>query len=100
MTGKGGYIYILTNKGRTVLYIGVTANLYARIQQHKDGSGSVFTQRYRCTDLLYYEFYPSIEEAIQREKQLKNWKREWKEQLIQKVNPLLTDLSGEIEDMQ
>lgn len=100
MTGKGGYTYILSNKTRSVLYIGVTANLYARILEHKSGRGSLFTQKYRCRDLLYFEFYPSIEEAIQREKQLKKWKREWKDTLIKQMNPTLTDLSRQIEDMQ
>lgn len=100
MTGKGGYTYILSNKRRTVLYIGVTANLYARVEEHKSGLGSVFTRKYQCTDLLYFEFFSSIEEAIQREKQLKRWKREWKEKLIKATNPQLLDLSGGIENMQ
>ena len=100
MRGKGGYIYILSNKSRTVLYIGVTANLYARTLEHKSGCGSAFTKKYRCFDLLYYEFYSSIEEAILREKQLKKWKRDWKEELIKSRNPLLSDLSGETEDLQ
>ena len=100
MTGKGGYTYILSNKTRTVLYIGVTANLYARVLEHRSGLGSLFTQKYRCRDLLYFEFHPSIEEAIAREKQLKKWKREWKEILIKEMNPELTDLSGQIENMQ
>ncbi len=100
MTGKGGYTYIMSNKTRSVLYIGVTANLYARVQEHISGLGSGFTQKYNCKHLLYFEFYSSIEEAIQREKQLKKWKREWKNKLIQELNPELKDLSGQIENMQ
>ena len=100
MTGKGGYTYILSNKTRTRLYIGVTSNLYARIQEHKTGIGSAFTQKYRCTDLLWYEFYSTIEEAIEKEKRLKKWKREWKDKLIQDFNPGLADLSGKTEDLQ
>lgn len=98
--GKGGYVYIISNKLRTVLYIGVTANLYVRIYEHKNGEGSVFSKKYHCTDLLYYEFHSRIEDAILREKQLKRWKRAWKEALIKSTNPKLKDLYGSIEDMQ
>jgi len=98
MNAKGGYIYIVSNKLRTVVYIGVTSNLHTRIHQHRNGEGSVFTKKYNCTDLLYFEYYQSIEEAILREKQMKKWKREWKMNLILKENPQLKDLSGSIED--
>jgi putative endonuclease len=97
---KGAYVYFISNKTRTVLYIGVTSNLYARIYEHKAGHGSVFTKKYHCTDLLYYEFHSSIEGAIQREKQLKKWKRSWKEDLIKANNPKLKDLYNTIEEMQ
>lgn len=97
---KGGYVYIVSNKARTVLYTGVTSNLYNRIYEHKNGHGSAFSRKYQCTDLLYCEFHPSIEEAINREKQLKNWKREWKETLIKSSNPKLKDLYDSSEDMQ
>lgn len=97
---KGGYVYIVPNKTRTVLYTGVTSNLYGRIYEHKNGHGSVFSIKYQCTDLLYYEFHSSIEVAIAREKQIKNWKREWKEALIKGTNPKLKDLYNSIEDMQ
>lgn len=90
---KGGYVYIVSNKKRTVLYIGVTANLAMRIAQHKCGSGSVFTRRYRCYDLIYFEKFDTIVDAITREKQLKNWKREWKLDLIREMNEKLEDLS-------
>jgi len=98
MTGKGGYIYIVSNKSRTVLYTGVTSDLANRIFEHKEGKGSQFTSKYKCVDLLYYEFYSTINEAIQREKQLKKWKREWKDQLIAKFNPTLKDLFKEVQD--
>ncbi len=100
MPGKGGYVYIVSNKTRSVVYIGVTSNLYARVYEHKNQMGSSFTIKYHCKDLLYYEFYPSIEEAITREKQLKKWKRAWKDDLIQKFNPSLTDLFHEVSEMQ
>ena len=100
MHSKGGYIYIMSNKSRSTLYIGVTANLAARIYQHKYEKGSKFTAKYNCTDLIYYEFYGSIEEAIMREKRLKSWKREWKIKLIKKMNPNFMDLHKEIEEMK
>jgi putative endonuclease len=97
---KGGYIYIVSNKSRTVLYIGVTSNLYARSYEHKMGVGSAFTTKYNCTDLVYYEFFPTIEEAIAIEKRLKKWKRAWKDELIESVNPTLRDLFDEVSEMQ
>jgi putative endonuclease len=100
MTGKGGYIYIISNKNRTVLYIGVTSDLYYRISQHKEFKGSIFAKKYNCVDLLYYKFYETIEIAIDREKQLKKWKRAWKDELIIKFNPGLKDLYSEVEDFR
>lgn len=97
---KGGYIYIVSNKYRTTLYIGVTTDLAARSDQHKNGDGSKFTKKYQCTDLIYYEFFPTIVEAINREKQLKKWKRVWKEDLIRRINPTLKDLYDDIGDMK
>jgi len=98
MTVKGGYIYIISNKNRTVLYIGVTSDLYRRITEHKELKGSVFASKYNCVDLLYYEFHETIEGAIDREKQLKKWKRIYKDELIKKFNPHLRDVYDEIED--
>jgi len=98
MIAKGGYIYIISNKNRNVLYIGVTSDLYNRITQHKSGEGSAFTKKYNCTDLLYYEFFESIVAAIEREKELKKWNRSWKDELIKKMNPELKDLfEGDID---
>ena len=90
---KKGYVYILGNHNRTTLYIGVTSNIERRILEHKAGVGSVFTSKYQLTDLLYVEHVPTIEAAIQREKQLKNWHRNWKMNLIkQDVGNRLTAL--------
>ena len=100
MRAKGGYIYIITNKNKTVLYTGVTSNLYARISEHKQGVGSKWASKYNCVDLLYYEFHEHIETAIKREKQIKKWKREYKENVINDFNPEWKDLFDEIEDMQ
>jgi putative endonuclease len=99
MKEYGGYIYIVSNKLRTVLYIGVTSGLYSRITEHKNGEGCAFTKKYKCTDIIYYEFYPQIEAAIEREKQLKKWNRSWKENLIKKMNPQLKDLYNDIVDL-
>jgi putative endonuclease len=90
---KTYYVYILSNKMRTVLYIGVTNDIERRMFEHKTGHGSVFAKKYNLTDLLYYETYPSNVDAISREKQLKNWHREWKWNLINKNNKNLIDLS-------
>jgi len=92
---KGGYVYILSNKYKTVFYIGVTSDIRTRIYQHQYEIGSKFPNKYKVKDLMYYEFYPSIEEAIKKEKQLKKWKRSWKLDLIQKNNPDLLDLAAD-----
>ena len=86
------YIYILSNKSNTTLYIGVTSNLIKRITEHKEGRGSVFTKKYKLTKLLYFEEFTDIRYAIAREKQLKGWKREWKLDLIKSINPNFRDL--------
>ncbi len=80
------------------MYIGVTSNLVARMYDHKNMVGSAFARRYSCIDLIYYEFHETIEGAIEREKQLKKWKRAWKDELISKFNPDLSDLSNRVED--
>ncbi len=93
---KDGFIYILSNKYRTVLYIGVTHDLKQRLYEHKSGEGSVFTKKYKTKYLIYYEYFENIVDAIDREKQLKNWHREWKFNLIKSVNPDLKNLEEEI----
>lgn len=90
---KESYVYITSNINRTVLYIGVTSNLKFRIEQHKNGVGSKFTSKYSVLDLLYFETFTTIELAIQREKQLKNWHSDWKWNLIKGKNRELKDLS-------
>lgn len=94
---KGGYVYIMSNKLRTVLYIGVTSDLETRVFQHKTGIGSNFTEKYQCHDIIYYEIFDHIESAIAREKVLKRWNRTWKEHLIKGFNPQLRDLWNDIE---
>jgi len=87
------YIYILTNKFNTVFYVGVTNNIAKRSFEHKAGLIEGFTKKYRVKKLVYLEEYSDINEAIKREKQLKNWHRDWKLNLIKKVNPEFNDLS-------
>jgi putative endonuclease len=91
---RRGYVYILASGKNGTLYIGVTNNLAERVQAHRDGNASVFTKRYSVTRLVWYEEYPVVPAAIQRETSLKRWKREWKIALIEKVNPDWDDLSG------
>ncbi len=86
----------MSNRHRTVYYIGVTADLVARVYQHRNEGGSAFTRKYQCTDLIYYEAYGRIEEAIAREKEVKKWKRAWKEALIKAKNPTMKNLSDEV----
>ena len=90
------YVYIMTNKPRGTLYIGVTNNVLKRSYQHKQAETESFTKRYNLNKLVYIECYEYIEEAIQREKQLKNWQRQWKIELIEFVNPEWTDFAETI----
>ena len=93
---KTGYVYIMSNFKRTTFYIGVTSDLGKRVWEHREGALPGFTKRYRLKYLVYYENAGTIIEAIGREKQLKNWHREWKINLIKSVNPTLADLTDEI----
>ena len=86
------YCYFLTNKNRTVLYIGYTNNLKRRINQHKNGNGALFTKKYNAVELLYFEEFNEKKEAKKREKQLKNWHKKWKWNLIKEFNPTLKTL--------
>lgn len=86
-------VYILTNKPKGTLYIGVTSNLQNRIEQHKEKRVGSFTKKYNLDTLVYYEQFSSMYDAISREKQLKNWRRQWKIALIEKRNPTWHDLS-------
>ncbi len=92
---KHGHIYFLSNHHRSTLYIGVTSDLERRVLEHKSGMGSSFTSKYNLTDLMYYEVFQEIETAIKREKQLKNWHKEWKWNLVKSQNPDLQDLAAE-----
>ncbi len=92
--GKEYYVYIMTNKSRT-LYTGITNNLMRRVDEHKKKLVAGFTSRYNIQFLVYYESTPSIHEAILREKQIKGWLRVKKIALINSMNPEWKDLSEE-----
>ena len=89
-------VYIMTNYLNTTFYVGVTNNLLRRVIEHKSQSKECFTSKYNLNKLVYYEITESIELAINREKQLKNWKRQWKIDLIKKNNSSFKDLSNDI----
>ena len=91
------YVYILTNPQKTVLYIGFTNNLTRRLQQHHDSKGSSksFAGKYYCYNLIYFEVYKYVNEAIAREKELKKWSRKKKEALIKTTNPNWDLLNGQ-----
>jgi putative endonuclease len=89
---KGGYVYMMSDRYRGGIYTGVTANLAARIVQHREGRGSAFVRKYGFTRLVYMERHERIEEAIAREKAIKKWRRGWKIELIEAMNPDWTDL--------
>ena len=91
---RKGYVYILASGKNGTLYIGVTNDLSLRVWQHKEGRASVFTKRYGVSQLVWYEEYPTVPQAIQRETSLKRWKREWKIALIEQINPEWEDLSA------
>jgi len=94
---KQYYVYILASKRNGTLYVGVTNNLFSRYFQHKlKENKNSFTEKYQISRLVYYEIYSDIREAIEREKQLKNWKREWKIKLIEKENPAWRDLFNDL----
>ena len=88
-----GYVYFMTNANNKALYIGVTSDLTKRVLQHKNHQYEGFTDKYNCTKLVYYEECNDIKTAITREKQLKNWHRDWKNNLINQLNPEWMDLS-------
>jgi len=93
---KYSFVYIIASKKNGVLYIGVTANLKQRIFLHKQEKIDGFTKKYHIHMLIYYEVHEKIEEAIKREKQLKEWKRKWKIELIEGKNPMWVDLYNTI----
>ncbi len=90
---KTYYVYILANQFNDVFYVGVTNNLERRITEHQSGLIDGFTKKYRVHKLVYFESCHDVKAAIAREKQLKNWNREKKRFLIERMNPEWKDLS-------
>ena len=96
MDEKKPAVYILASKRNGTLYTGVTSDLAQRVAQHKNEATEGFTKRYGVHMLVYCEFYPDMRSAIQREKQIKKWKRAWKVELIEKENSAWRDLSDDV----
>ena len=92
MNDKRFWIYIVADKPYGTLYLGVTSDLARRAYEHREGLYAGFTQKYGLKQLVYYEEHSTAEAAIEREKKLKKWKRNWKIQLIAKLNPTWRDM--------
>ena len=88
----GGWVYIMADRYRGAIYVGMTSDLTARIHQHRNGSGSDFCKRYGLNRLVWAEHVEPIEDCIAHEKRVKRWRREWKFTLIEKANPEWLDL--------
>jgi putative endonuclease len=89
---EGYFVYILASKRNGTIYVGVTNDLIRRVSEHKEGLVQGFTRKHDVKTLVYFENYPTPQEAIHREKCIKRWKREWKIELIEGMNPLWNDL--------
>lgn len=90
---KYSWVYMMCSNSRRALYTGVTSDLNKRVFQHKNGLIEGFTEKYKCHRLVYYESFPYIGEAISREKEIKGWRREKKNALVEVMNPQWRDLS-------
>jgi putative endonuclease len=89
---KGGWVYMMSNKPNGTLYVGVSADIVRRAFEHRTGAASGFTRRYGLHCLVWFEWHDEIRSAIEREKQIKNWRRNWKVWLIHENNPNWDDL--------
>jgi putative endonuclease len=89
---KTYYVYMMTNRSRTVLYTGMTNSLESRLWFHANNGGRGFTKRYKIDRLVYYESYDDPRDAISREKEIKGWRREKKNDLVWRLNPKWEDL--------
>ena len=88
--------YLMANRKNGAIYTGCTSDLPARVYQHKRGVGSRFTAQYKCYKLVWFERFEEMAFAVQREKQIKRWPRQWKINLIEQANPVWLDLSKEL----
>jgi len=98
MFEKEYFTYILASRKGGALYVGVTNNIEGRVLEHKEGSGSKHTAKYKINKLVYYDCFDNINDAIDWEKKLKRWKRSWKNELIAERNPEWLDLSEDFFD--
>ena len=96
MVNKQPAVYILASKRNGTLYVGVTSALAKRVWQHKNNLVEGFSKRFNVHQLVWYELHDTIENAVIREKRLKEWKRQWKLELIEKMNPNWQDLYEKI----
>jgi putative endonuclease len=87
-----GYVYIMTNKSKGVLYVGVTNDISRRAWEHRTGIIKGFTWKYNLHRLVWFEFHEDIVEALRREKQIKKWNRAWKAVMVERLNPSWNDL--------
>jgi len=92
----GYYVYIMATKRNGTLYVGVTNELARRVDEHRRGMVSGFTKRYGVHRFVYYEEHRDVKEAIEREKRIKKWRRAWKMNLIEDMNPQWRDLSADL----
>ena len=90
-------VYMMANRYRGTIYIGVTSALWSRVWDHKNGTTPGFTSQYKLARLVWYEHRHMMETAIRREKQIKEWQRAWKIRLIEQMSPAWRDLHDEID---
>ena len=93
---RAGWLYIMADRYRGTMYVGVTANLRSRVYQHRTGGGSDFCHRYGLTRLVWADHTPLIVDALEHEKRLKRWRRAWKFDLIERTNPDWRDLFDDL----
>ncbi|MFH1050426.1 MAG: GIY-YIG nuclease family protein [bacterium] len=93
---KTYYVYMMSNYNNNVLYIGVTNDLLRRVYEHKESKIEGFTKKYKCNKLVWCEQFSDIYEAIKKEKQMKKWKRDYKNNVINEINPGWKDLYNEL----
>ena len=94
-----GFVYMMSDKPRGVIYIGVTSDLQERVWEHRNATHEGFTSKYKVQSLVWFERHPNIVLAIQREKSLKRYRREWKAKLIEGLNPTWLDLYERIGEL-
>jgi putative endonuclease len=93
---RGGWVYIMADRYRGTMYVGVTSSISVRAFQHRSGAGAEFCQKYDLNKLVWAEWSESILDCIAHEKRLKRWRREWKFALIERGNPEWTDLADQL----